>query len=57
MSNTDMLVEMTRLAEQFGKVTQVQMYKSGYINIDGETKDGKEFYLCMNVKEEKKDGN
>lgn len=57
MSNADMLVEMIRLGEQFGEVTEVQLFKSGYINIDGKTKDGKEFYLALNVKEEKKDGN
>lgn len=53
MSNADMLVEMIRLAEQFGKVEQGQLYKSGYINIEGKTKDGKEFYLALNVKEDK----
>ena len=55
MSNADMLVEMIRLAEQFGNVGQTQMFKSGYINIEGETKDGKSFYMCLNVKEEEKD--
>ena len=57
MSNADIFVEMIRLAEQFGKVTEAQMYKSGYINIEGKTKDGNEFYLSRSVKEEKKDGN
>lgn len=55
MSNADMMVEMIRLAEQFGKVTEVHLYKSGYFNIEGETKAGKEFSLSLNVKEEKKD--
>jgi hypothetical protein len=57
MSNADMLVEMIRLGDQFGKVTEVHLYKSGYCHIDGETKDGKKFSMSLDVKEEKKDGN
>ena len=55
MSNADILIEMIRLGEQFGKVTEVHLYKSGYCHIDGESKSGKEFSLSPNVKEEKKD--
>ena len=55
MSNADMIVEMIRLAEQFGQVTEAQLYKSGYIHIDGKTKDGKGFYLSWNFKEENED--
>ena len=56
MSNADILVEMIRLGEQFGKLTEVRMYKSGYCHIDGETKGGKEFSLILNMKEEAKNG-
>ena len=55
MSNTDILVEMVRLAEQIGKVESAMMYPHDYISIDGETKDGKRFNLNMSLKEEKKD--
>lgn len=57
MSNADMLVEMIRLSEQFGWVTEGHLYRSGYCHVEGETKDGKEFSLSLNMKEEKKDGN
>ena len=55
MSNADMLVEMIRLAEQFGKVEQVHMYDDGYSHIDGKTKAGENFKLSLTIKGEKKD--
>ena len=55
MSNADMLVEMIRLAEQFGNVEQIHQYADGYSHIDGKTKAGKQFTLSLSVKEEEKD--
>ena len=55
MSNADMLVEMIRLAEQFGKVTDAHLYHNDFINIEGKTKDGKDFNLSLSIKEEEKD--
>lgn len=55
MSNADMMVEMIRLAEQFGKVRESHMYHNDYLTVDGVTKDGKKFDLSLMIKEEKKD--
>ena len=55
MSNADMLVEMIRLAEQFGKVEQAHQYPDGYSHVNGKTKDGKQFTLSLSFKEEEKD--
>ena len=55
MSNADMLIEMIRLAEQFGKVEQVHLFTDDFCNVDGKTKDGKYFKLSLSVREENKD--
>ena len=55
MSNADMLVEMIRLADQFGGIENAHLYDNGFINIEGMTKGGMKFSLSLSVKEEEKD--
>ena len=55
MSNADIFIEMIRLGEQIGKVVQIHLYANDYGHIEGETKDGKEFYMGLTIKEGNKD--
>ncbi len=49
--------KLTRVAEEVGTVNSAMMYESGFITVDGKTKDGKKFSLTLSIKEEEKNGN
>lgn len=54
----DYFKALLEVAEEIGKVDKAELgkYRSGWIDIEGTTKDGKEFNLSLRL-EEPKDGN
>ena len=54
MSNADILVEMIRLADQFGCIEDAHLYHNDFITIEGKIKSGKKFSLSLSVKEDEK---
>lgn len=54
----DYFTALLEVAEEIGKVDKAELgkYCSGWIDIEGTTKDGKEFNLSLRL-EEPKDGN
>ena len=53
--NTNIFVEMIRLAEQIGDVAVANMYDAELLAVEGKTKDRKKFSLSLHIKEEEKD--
>ena len=49
--------KLTCVAEEVGTVSSAMMYESGFITVDGKTKDGKKFAITLTIKEEEENGN
>lgn len=55
MSNLGTFVDLCAVCAQVGTVTSAMLYDSGFVAIDGITKEGKKFSITMSIKEEDKD--
>ena len=55
MTNADIFVEVIRLGEQIGMVSDSHMYAGDYFTVEGKTRDGKKFTLSLTMREENKD--
>ena len=54
------LKTLIAIAEQVGTVKRVNMHNEDFLNVEGTTADGRDFYVTLNVldkKEDQTDGN
>ena len=49
---SDILCRLIGIGNEFGTVASAMMYESGFMTVDGTTKDGKKFSITMSVKED-----
>ena len=49
---SDILCRLIGLGNEFGTVVTAMMYDSGFMTVDGKTKDGKKFSITLSIKEE-----
>lgn len=47
----DILISLTEAASKVGNITEVAMYPSGFMRIEGTAKDGKQFEISFRFEE------
>lgn len=48
----DIFSNLIYVGKTAGTVTSAIMYESGFMTVDGKTKEGKNFHITMSIKEE-----
>lgn len=49
---SEILRNLVMVGDYIGIVVSAMMYESGFMTVDGKTKDGKKFTITLSIKEE-----